>query len=158
MAARKKTYSYYENRTDYIDGNAARNLQAVPERRIPEPRRVPREESKRQPRALTGMGIGSLFVLTLAVIATVYVCVDYLQLHSEVSSLEKNNITLERTLANLSNKNDALYEQINTGYDLGYIYQVAVEELGMVYPDNNLVIKYESADGSYLRQYKDIPD
>ena len=38
------------------------------------------------------------------------------------------------------------------------IYQIAVEELGMVYPDKNLVITYESSDGSYLRQYRDIPD
>ena len=103
------------------------------------------------------MSIGSLLFLT-AVIATVYVCMDYLQTYTEVSSLEKNNIVLERTLNNLSQKNDAAYEQIDKWYDLGYIYQIAVEELGMVYPDKNLVITYESSDGSYLRQYRDIPD
>lgn len=163
MAARKERYPYYEQRTSYIDGNAARNLGSLPERRIaepsraPEPRRAPQEETRRRPKA-TGMSIGSLLFLTLAVIATVYVCMDYLQTYTEVSSLEKNNIVLERTLNNLSQKNDAAYEQIDKWYDLGYIYQIAVEELGMVYPDKNLVITYESADGSYLRQYRDIPD
>ena len=42
-------------------------------------------------------------------------------------------------------------------YDLDYVYSIAVNELGMVYPNNNEVITFEAADDSYVRQYADIP-
>ena len=77
-----------------------RKFSAIPDTRMPEPRRVPREQprrrTQRQPRSLTGMSMGALLVLILAVTATVYACVDYLKLHSEVSVLEKNTLTLEK--------------------------------------------------------------
>lgn len=43
-------------------------------------------------------------------------------------------------------------------YDLDYVYRVAVEELGMVYPNNNQIITFEKVEESYVRQYADIPD
>ena len=58
----------------------------------------------------------------------------------------------------LSDENDAAYEAIDTAVDLNYIYKVAVEELGMVYPNKNEVITYKSGSESYVRQYADIPE
>jgi len=65
---------------------------------------------------------------------------------------------MERTLSSKKNVNDAGYEQIDMVYDLDYVYNIAVNELGMVYPNNNEVITFDKATESYVRQYGDIPD
>lgn len=71
--------------------------------------------------------------------------------------MEKDIVSMEQNLAAIRNENDAAYEQINTVYDLDYVYNIAVNELGMVYPNNNEVILFEKADESFVRQYADIP-
>ncbi len=160
MDADKRKYQHYNNRTSYIEGNTVRKLNAVPDIRREEqkPQRpAPRRQEQRAPKALSGINFASLLVLTIAIITTVYVCVEYLQLQTEVSRMEKSVITLEKDLKNLTNKNDAEYAGINTVYNLDEVYRVAVEELGMVYPNNNTVITYQPGDDDYVRQYEDIP-
>ena len=53
--------------------------------------------------------------------------------------MEKDIVSMEQNLT-IRNENDQRYEQINTVYDLDYVYNIAVNELGMVYPNNNEVI------------------
>jgi len=161
MEAKKRQNHYQNTRTSYIDGNTARKLNAVPdvqreERRYETP--APRRQERREPRAMSGMNLASLLVLTMAIIATVYVCVEYLKLQTEVSRMEKSIVSLEKELTVRTNENDAAYASVDKTYDLDYVYQVAVEELGMVYPNNNTVITYEPGDEEYVRQYEDIPD
>ena len=57
----------------------------------------------------------------------------------------------------LKSENDALETRINTSLDLDYVYRVATEELGMVYPNKNQVILYNKTESEYVRQYEDIP-
>ncbi len=161
MEAKKRQYNNDNMRTSYIEGNTARKLNVVPDIRreeqqyeIPSPRR----QERRQPKAFSGVNLASFLVLTIAVITTVYVCVDYLKLQYNVSRMDKAIITLEEDLTTLTNENDAAYNLVNTAYDLNYVYQVAVEELGMVYPNNNTVISYQSSEADYVRQYEDIPE
>ncbi len=168
MEAKRTRYQYTENRTSYVEGNTVRQVNTVPDVRRPErtaptvdPRREqpsPRRQDRKQPRQLSGINMASLFVLTAAIITTLYFCVEYLQLQYEVSRLERVIIAKEESLITSKNRNDAMDEQINSNYDLDYVYQVAVGELGMVYPNNNTVITYQSSDEGYVRQYHDIPD
>jgi cell division protein FtsL len=160
MEANKKRYQYDYKGTSYIEGNTVRKLNAAPDiRREREQYEVPspRRQEHRQPKSLSGINLASLLVLTVAIIATVYVCVDYLMLQTQVSQMNKNIISLEKELTTLTNENDAANEMISTAYDLNYVYQVAVEELGMVYPNKNTVITYKSSTEDYVRQYEDIP-
>lgn len=163
----------YQTRTSYIEGNTARkrdyngqyamqNYNTAYESPAAEPRikehTRPERQAHRQPRGLSGISKASLFVLTLAIGATLYFCIEFLMLQNEVSKMEKDIVTMEKNLAALKNENDAAYEQIKTVYDLDYVYNVAVNELGMVYPNKNEVITYKKAEESYTRQYADIPD
>lgn len=168
--------SRYQNQTNnnYIDGNTARkqayvgqlamqDYSAVPERRreAPAPRRpvaTPERQIRRQPRHMSGISMASLFILTIAIAATLYFCIEFLMLQHEVSNMEKNIVSMEQNLNSMRNENNAAYEQINMVYDLDYVYSIAVEELGMVYPNNNEVITFEGTDESYVRQYADIPN
>ena len=161
MDAKKRQYHYENTRTSYIEGNTARKLNTAPDiRREERPYEVPahRRQEQRHPKALSGINFASLLVLTAAIIATVYVCVEYLKLQSDVTSMDKNIISMEQELTKKTNENNAAYEAINTTYNLDYVYKVAVEELGMVYPNNNKVITYQSGKDDYVRQYEDIPD
>lgn len=167
MEPNKRKYQYDNGRTSYTDGSAVRKLNAVPTRReqyvpAPQPKRreqpVPQRQERVKPKELCSINLASLVVLTAAVVASFYVCYQYLQIHTSVSTLEKDIKRLESTLTKTKNENDATYALINSAYDMEYIYQVAVEELGMVYPNKNLIITYESDDIGYVRQYQDIPD
>ena len=161
MDANKRRYQYDYKGTSYIEGNTVRKLNAAPDIRreeqqyeVPSPRR----QEHRHPKTLSGINLASLLVLTVAIIATVYVCVEYLMLQTNVSQMNKNIISLERQLTSLTNENDAAYEMVNTAYDMDYVYKVAVEELGMVYPNKNTVITYKSSNDEYVRQFEDIPE
>lgn len=157
-----ETYKRQYNRnlrTSYINGNTARKLSAVPDiRREEETRRQPKPHIRphRQPRGMQTISFTSLLVLAAASIATVYVCVEYLKLQYDVSAMDKNIISMEKELTAITKENDAEYDAINTAYDLDYVYRVAVEELGMVYPRDNTVITYESGGVDYVRQYEDM--
>ena len=160
MEANKRQYQYDNTRTNYIEGNTARQLNVAPDIRREEEEyehRSPRKQQHRQTKSICGINLASLMVLTVAIIATVYVCVEYLKVQASVSTMDKEIISLENDLTELTNKNDASEEAINTTYDMDYVYRVAVEELGMVYPNKNTVITYKSSNDDYVRQYEDIP-
>lgn len=158
-AGNRKHYAYDNYRTRYIEGNTVRKLNAVPERRE-EQYEVPsrKKHVKSAPKTLNGIGKASLLVLTAAVAVTLYFCVDYLMLQSRIAVTRKQITQKEQELKTLISENDAAYEQINTAYDLDYVYRVAVEEFGMVYPKDNIVISYKSDVEDYVRQYADIPE
>jgi cell division protein FtsB len=161
MEAKKRQYQYENIGTSYVDGNTVRKLRVAPDVRREEEQYVTpstRRQERIQPKAFSGINFASLIVLTVAIIATVYVCVDYLMLQNQVSQMDKGIIKLEKELTVLTNENDASYEAVDTALNLDYIYQVAVEELGMVYPNKNEVITYQSSSSNYVRQYEDIPD
>ena len=161
MEANKRHYQYENTGTSFVDGNTVRKLRVAPDIRREDEHYItpsPRRQVHRQPKTLSGISFASLIILTVAIIATVYVCVDYLMLQNQVSQRNKSIITLEKELIVLTNENDASYEAIDTAPNLDYIYQVAVEELGMVYPNKNTVITYKSSSSSYVRQYEDIPE
>jgi cell division protein FtsL len=160
MEANKRQYRYENTRTSYIDGNTARKLSAAPDIRREERHTLtpaPRRQEQRQPKALSGVNLASLLVLTIAIIATVYVCVDYLRLQNKVSQMDKTIVSMEGTLSTMTKENDAAYEAVNQAYDLDYVYKEAVGRLGMVYPNKNTVITYKSSEDEYVRQYEDIP-
>lgn len=155
---RKNPYGNY--RTSYIDGNTVRKLSVVPdiqreERQVELP--SPERKSNVRHKSLSSISKASLFVLTLAIVATLFICVDYLKLQNEVSRMEKEILAKEHTLATMIKENDAAYEAINMAFDLDYVYKVAVEELGMVYPNKNKVITYKGSDIDFVRQYEEIP-
>ncbi len=161
MEAKRRQYQAEDSRTSYVDGNTVRKLNAAPERRREErihEMPAPRRQKHKKTTAFSGINLASLMVLTVATAISVFVCVEYLQLQMKVSSMEKSIVTMEKKLITLTNENNAAYASIDTQIDLDYIYQVAVGELGMVYPNKNEIITYQSNDDGYVRQYEDIPN
>jgi cell division protein FtsB len=159
MEAKKRYYREENTRTSYVEGNTVRKLNAAPDIwREEEEIRSPRRQQQRHTKELSGINFTSLLILTAAIIATVYVCVTYLKLQSDVTQMDGTVTSLQQDLETLTKKNDAESELAKKNYNLDYVYRVAVEELGMVYPNKNKVITYKSSDDDYVRQYEDIPE
>ncbi|HWT27278.1 MAG TPA: septum formation initiator family protein [Mobilitalea sp.] len=161
MEANKRRYQYGSSGTSYVEGNTVRKLNTAPERRREEREYevpAPRRRERTQPKTLSGINLASLLVLSVAMITTLYMCVEYLKLQANMTQMNHNIVTLEQTLKSKTKENDIANERINTVYDLDYVYKVAVDELGMVYPNKNKVITYQSGKEDYVRQYQDIPE
>ena len=164
-----KTNRYY-NQSSSIQGNTARKLNVQPERDYTYERPLPRitnpeksrrpqtvERPARQPHVGRGIDFLSMLLLTAAMIATLFVCFQFLKAQTESIQLGKKIVTLQSQLGTLTDQNDTMEIAINQPVNLDEIYRIAVGELGMVHPNHNTVIEYESNEVGYARHYEDIP-
>lgn len=143
----------------YVDGTAVRKLQ--PEygyeeerRRKQEPARKPYKRKKQKtPNMDFGMAIG----LTAAVAFTAFLCVHYLQVQADITTMSKKVATMESTIMTMKEDNDTALENVTSSIDLNNIYKVATEELGMVHAGKDQVITYDSTKSDSVKQYGDIP-
>ncbi len=154
MEERKRYTTGYEN------GSAARQLKPQWEQEeIRRPRRVEQPEIQKKVKIGQGIDLISSLFLMAAIVATLFVCVNYLKVQSDVVQLNKSISGLEKQISGLEKENDALAAVLeNEKYDLETVYQMAVGVLGMVYPNNNEVIYYNNESEGYFRQYQDIPE
>lgn len=146
----------------YIYGNTAQKIKpdATPVRRRPEPAYNPtvRHRIRRNQEKALYMDLPYVIVLTLAAVCALWICANYIRIQSSITSRIHNIEILEGEIETLRSENDALETRIKTSIDLDYIYQVATEELGMVYANKDQVILYDKTESEYVRQYEDIPE
>ncbi len=181
MEKRRNPYEYRPEL--YVHGSTAKKLnvaEPLPREEMAEPRRkepvrryTPKQEPDRYERIRkqekarsghkmvsvgNGINLFGMLLLTAAIVLTVICCVDYLKLTAEENRLDKSIAALQDELALMVDANDAKLDQLTQSIDMDIIYQKAVAELGMVFPNQNEVIYYAQPDTSYVRQYADIPD
>ncbi len=101
---------------------------------------------------------GYVIFLALMCIATVLMCVKFLQLKESVTLLNRSNAKLETQLTELRRENDARYENITNNIDWDHVRDVAINKLHMKYADKNQIVWYNSASDGYVHQYTDVPD
>ncbi len=163
MEAKRNNY-YQNNRTSYVEGNTVRKLNTVPDiRREEQPYEQPYEQPSRrrreqnQPKTLSAINFASLLVLIVAISITVFMCYEYLTLQASVSHLNSRAKELQKELVTSTKDNDAAMDKLKAAVDLDKVYQIAVGDYGMVYPNKNKIISFDSSDGSHVTQYEDIP-
>lgn len=138
----------------YVQGNTVRKL--APEQAPQRQSRVDYTVKRNQEKALQ-VDLPYLVALVIAACCALYLCVSYLQIQSSITARIDTIEALEQKLEKTKSENDALETRINTYVDLDYVYQVATEELGMVYANKNQVLLYNKTESEYVRQYEDIP-
>lgn len=174
MAERKE----YPN-TEYIEGNAARQLNVFPMRtprryyeedfeedyeleEREQPQRYVEKKKKRNTRPLQrrkpGVDLVSFLFLTSAMLLTFFVCASYLNVQAEYTKITKNIASLESQILELKSVYEAKINAIDATLPLDYIYKVATEEYGMVHPEKDKIIKYETIQSDMVKQYGDIPE
>ncbi len=147
----------------YVSGTAAHQLYEEPVRKKPNksPKKVNSPKQKpvvKKETTVLPLSIMSVFVLTVAAVLTLVICVQYVQLQTELMVHLKNINKLETELNDLFILNNETDKRINSFVDLDYIYQVATQELGMRYADKNQIYRYNNSGSEYVRQYKEIPE
>ncbi len=157
MDARDK----YSKREYMIDGTAARQLQVVPDYEEPrkqgtQPKVV--EQTRKAPKLSHGIDFLSMTLLVAAMAITLYLCYNYLQVQGNIVQLERDIMVLEQQLDTVTAENAALEDSLSGQIDWDEVYRTAVSDLGMVYPNNNEVITYESTEQGHVIQYQDIPE
>lgn len=164
-------------RENYVDGTTARKLQAVPdyadnsdydddydyaeeerrrERTYQERKRRERAANRRREKTKTMDGI-SLIILIAAVAVTFYVCLQYIRVQTDITALSKSIAVKESQVVSMKKDNNATLEEISRTFDLSYVYKIATKELGMIFPDEDQVIKYDSRKSDYVKQFEEIP-
>lgn len=169
MANRRNYRSQSAGRTamhyneTYIYGNTARKLNTVPQRREweeapsqPKKKEVSQQVRQNRKQALSMNTAYTLF-LVLAAVATLVVCVWYLQLRFELTSNAANIAVLEQQLADLKEENTTRENSILDSVNLEVIREHAIQDLGMKYVTADQIITYQNPAGDYVKQYEEIP-
>ena len=157
--ARETNYKTKYSSQMYVEGTAVRELAPRPARKLPRTKKVP--SVSRQARAnrqkATQMNLGYVLFLTVTAVATLFLCVNFLQLKSQLTTQAANIERQEAVLSVLKADNDAFYNSVAASGDLEYIKEVATKELGMKYPSEGQVVYFDTAGNGYVRQYQDVP-
>ena len=155
----------YRGRTAYVEGNTVRKLQtteAYPrrERTFEQSEQVRKQRKAQQRRIHRANKMNFLYTAAVTtVVAVIFViCYQYLNLQTVVKNNAAQVAELEAKLNTLTAENDELDVEISAGIDYDAIYETAVNELGMVYPERSQVIRYEAGESEYVKQYQDIPE
>jgi cell division protein FtsL len=167
MAAYKelneKTYNKKLTHQAYVDGSAVRKPAYKPEQapeKEREQQRQPKRDVNRRPlvgfRRTMDFFTMSVFGISLAIVLVF--AIRYLRVHAEVTELNKTLTNLTKEYETVKGENDSLLFDIADDINLNEVYEIAVGQLGMVYPNNNQVVEFVSAGDGYVRQYDNIPD
>ena len=139
----------------YIEGNTARKLDVYAEpvsdidykqQRVREVRLLRNRARERQ------MSLGFVVFLAAASVALTLICGQYLQVRAEVTTASGRAEALESELRALRTANDYRQNALESATDINYVYDVAVNQLGMVYPGEDQVITYQSSPSEYVIQ------
>lgn len=147
----------------YIDGNVVRHMQAVPEQQQPQRERQRQQRrsasihAKRNREKALRINMPYVVFLAAASIATVFVCINFLQLQSQGINYRNTIAALESRLSNMKLANDNAYENAISSVNMEDVKDIAINQLGMVYANEGQIITYSSQEGDYIRQYSEIP-
>lgn len=141
----------------YVQGSAARRvdvareIEQTPKKKLSNTARRNREKAEH-------MSFGYVLFLSLALVATGWILVGYIELQSDITNSIKHISTLEWELNNLKLANDEEYSRITSNVDLEEVRRIAIQELGMQYAQEGQIISFTSESSDYVKQMASIPE
>lgn len=166
MAARTSSVrrqAYNSNRSNihqmYVYGNTVTKPAYEPKRRIEEPEQskpASRQVRKNRKKALH-MSKGYVVFLAVMAVAALAVCVNYVQLQSQLTSRSKNITAMQEELSSMKEENNTKYNVIMDSVNLEDIRTRAMNELGMIYANKDQIVEYDNPTGDYVKKYEQIP-
>ena len=150
------------SKVPYEYGSAVRQLNIAEPLKTPDESQQTQKEINREIRRQRQKQIRRNLMYTGAVasVAAVvfFICYQYLNVQATAKTNSDVIVELKSELSTLKENNDVLESDINASIDYDAIYDTAVNELGMVYPEKKQVITYDSKESEYVKQYKDVPE
>ena len=143
----------------YTEGNVVRKLESVYPDLQPKTteKELPGKKVRKNKERVHSMNFPYLVMLSVAMVAVLGLCANYISVQSRLTSTIKETQKNESKLESLKNENDSVENMIATYVDLDHIKDVATNKLGMVYAKKNQVITYEKTENEYVRQFDEIP-
>lgn len=149
----------------YIDGSTVRKVEQAPSRKYNNEVHKKSSSKPVQPRKVSDKAQSALafnmkytVFVTAAVVLMVVAWMVVLYMESRISLQQANINNLESQLEVIEEENAAYRLSLESMYTLDEIYDVATNELGMVYAEKGQIVYYESADEDYVKQYQDVPE
>ena len=127
--------------------------QEAPERQ----KKVSQQVQKNRKKALH-MNPAYVAFLTIAAVLALGVCVWYLQVRAELTSRSENITLLQQQLAQAKEENNTRYNAVVDSINLETVRDKAINEMGMVYANQDQIITYQNPVNDYVKQYEDIPE
>lgn len=156
-AQRRQYYNTSSYRSAYVYGNAVRQPEVLPRREEPTKERRTSVRVRRNRRQALFMNWTYVAFLGLAMCMTIFACVFYLQMRTDVINQSRNVASLQQELTELTQDNDTSYHAIVDTINLDDIRNRAMNEMGMVYSSEGQVIEYTSPTTDTVKQYEEIP-
>ena len=161
------------NTTLFEDGNTVRMLDIFddPEPEVQRPTRTrSREEMRAKMRAKTRkqmpgkevrahartMSAGFVAALAAVCVVTLFLCIHYLQLRSQVIHQNELIAGTETALSRLKADNDAYEHKALASLNMEDVKETALNKLGLHYATESQIRYYNADDESYVRQYEKI--
>lgn len=139
----------------YVRGSEAPaiEVEGAPRRRS----RIPISPRKRAARA-NRRNLALFGVVTVITAAAIALGVNYLNLRSDLITTTSEINTLQEELNTLTTNNNEKQVDVESNINYQEIYDKAVNEYGMTYPDANNIVEYDGGTLGYIRQYENIPN
>lgn len=140
----------------YIQGNTVRKpdvtreIERKPRKRLSNTTRKNREKAEH-------MSAGYVLFLSIALIATGWILINYIKLQSDITNSIQQISSLESELNDLKLANDEEYNRITSSIDLEEVRRIAIQELGMTYAKEGQIVKFTSENNDYVKQISSIP-
>lgn len=149
-------YGRYNSR--YMDGNAARAIDAAPVRRHVDPERTPERRTRTQEApARKKVSFFSVAFTLVAVVGILYLALSYIMVQSDITMAKKDIAKLESEISQMERNNKEAYESIDASVDLDEVYDIATKRLGMVHATEAQVFTYDDSLSDRVVQYANIP-
>lgn len=120
------------------------------------PQRVSRQVRENRKQAMHMNAAYVVFLAIAAVIALV-VCVNYLQLQSELSRNSKNITSLQKELAEKKEMNNTKLNNAMDSVNLEEVRKKAEGNMKMTHARPEQIITYKNPSGNYVKKFKNIP-
>jgi cell division protein FtsL len=152
----------------YVEGNAVRRMEAVPDYRRRRQEHIDQEneaQERRRRRMVRreqekALRVNRSYLVFLTVAVTIFgvFAGTYIKIQSDMTARMSSVANLESQLSDLKADNDEAYKRLSTSTDLDNIKNTALNELGMGYARESQIIYYSVGDDDYMDQYGSIPE
>lgn len=146
----------------YMAGNLAPEEDPYERRRREEQRKELeenelKERTKAYAKKRSSYSFFQFFPILLLILVFLALCIRLLQVEYFIYDTKKSIKSKESEYIQLVQDNKAKEMSLEKSIDMKAIYEKAINELGMVYPEEGQIIVYEKKESGYVRQYEDIP-
>ena len=97
------------------------------------------------------------FFLAFAMVIMIFSCANMIMMESKIDSKKNEISSLQSEIRDMKADNEAFENSLSDSYTLEEIYNIAVNELGMVYSEKGQIVYYDTANEDYVNQYQDVP-